>query len=214
MSENWKPVKDYEGIYEVSDTGLVRSLDRVDRLNRFKKGTLKAPCDNGRGYLCVNLKAHGKQAQKTIHRLVATAFIPNPDNLPVINHIDGNRGNNDISNLEWCTQLENMRHAFKTGLIKHKPLTDEQKLKVSTTTKEAMSRPEIKEKIRQLAKGKVGVKSARHKEVINLDTGETFISVREASKFYRIHESNLASCCRGERSIAGGYHWKYIKEVV
>lgn len=120
MSENWKPVKDYEGIYEVSDTGLVRSLDRVDRLNRFKKGTLKAPCDNGRGYLCVNLKAHGKQAQKTIHRLVATAFIPNPDNLPEVNHKDGNKANNHVDNLEWCTVSDNKKHAFKNGLNKQR----------------------------------------------------------------------------------------------
>lgn len=120
MSENWKPVKDYEGIYEVSDTGLVRSLDRVDSLKRFKRGVLKSPYDNGRGYLCVNLKAKGKQAQKTVHRLVAQAFIPNPDNLPEVNHIDGNKKNNHVSNLEWCTVSENKKHAFKKGLNKQR----------------------------------------------------------------------------------------------
>lgn len=207
MQELFRDIEGYEGLYQISNLGNVRSFKAVSKGGNLKPVYRK-------GYLTVTLRKNGVSKIHSIHRLIATAFIPNPDNLPVINHIDGNRGNNDISNLEWCTQLENMRHAFKTGLIKHKPLTDEQKLKVSTTTKEAMSRPEIKEKMRQLAKGKVGVKSARHKEVINLDTGETFISVREASKFYRIHESNLASCCRGERSIAGGYHWKYIKEVV
>jgi hypothetical protein len=114
----WRAIKGYEGLYEVSDTGLVRSLDRTDRLNRFKRGAIKATCDNGRGYLCVNLKANGKQAQKTVHRLVATAFIANPDNLPEVNHIDGNKVNNSVSNLEWCNRADNLKHAFKNGLNK------------------------------------------------------------------------------------------------
>ena len=116
MREQWKPVKNYEGLYEVSNTGLVRSLDRIDRLNRLKKGVLKAPCNNGRGYLCVNLKVHGKQSQKTLHRLVAEAFIPNPNNLPEVNHIDGNKANNHVDNLEWCTRNKNVSHAFRNGL--------------------------------------------------------------------------------------------------
>ncbi len=116
----WRAIKGYEDLYEVSNTGLVRSLDRVDRLNRFKKGVLKAPCDNGRGYLCVNLKHNGKQTQKTIHRLVAQAFIANPDNLPEVNHKDGNKANNHVNNLEWCTISDNKKHAFKNGLNKQR----------------------------------------------------------------------------------------------
>lgn len=120
MIEEWKPVKDFELFYEVSDKGRVRSLDRVDSMNRHKKGVLKSPCNNGRGYMCVNLKAHGKQKQKSIHRLVAEAFIPNPDNLPEVNHKDGNKANNCVDNLEWCTASHNKKHAFRTGLNKQR----------------------------------------------------------------------------------------------
>ena len=207
MQELFRDISGYEGLYQISNLGNVRSFKAVS-----KGGNLKAVYR--KGYATVTLVKCGVSRVCSIHRLVAQAFIPNPYNLPYINHIDGNKSNNDISNLEWCTHLENMRHAFDTGLVKRKPLTDEQKIKVSNATKEAMNRPEVKEKMKQLAKEKVGVKSARHKKVINLDTGKTFISVREASKFYGIHESNLASCCRGERPIAGGYHWEYVKEVV
>lgn len=118
MTEKWKDIKGYEGLYQVSDLGRVRSLDREDRLGRFKLGKIKAPCDNGRGYLCVNLKKDSKQKNKSVHRLVAEAFLPNPDNLPEINHKDGNKANNQVSNLEWCTRSENAKHAFKTGLNK------------------------------------------------------------------------------------------------
>jgi hypothetical protein len=120
----WRNIKGYEGVYEVSNTGLVRSLDRVDRLNRFKKGVIKAPCDNGKGYLCVNLKCHGKQAQKSVHRLVAITFIPNPDNLPEVNHIDCDKANNHVDNLEWCTVSDNKKHAFRNGLNKQLKGTD------------------------------------------------------------------------------------------
>lgn len=116
--EIWKPVKNFESFYQVSNTGKVRSLDRIDRLNRYKKGVLKKLCDNGRGYLYVNLKAHGKQTQKTVHRLVSEAFIPNPDNLPEVNHLDGDKTNNSVNNLEWCTRSENMKHAFRNELNK------------------------------------------------------------------------------------------------
>lgn len=114
--ETWKPIKDYEGLYEISDCGRVKSLDRWDSLNRLKIGKILNCCDNGSGYMIVNLKAFGKQNIKTIHRLVAEAFIPNPNNLPCVNHKDGNKQNNNVDNLEWCTHSENMKHAFRTGL--------------------------------------------------------------------------------------------------
>ena len=207
MQELFLDIEGYEGLYQISNLGNVKSFKSVSK-NKILKPVLR------KGYATVILRKNKVNKLHSIHRLIATAFIPNPDNLPQVNHIDGNKSNNNVDNLEWCTHLENMRHAFKTGLVNRKPLTNEQKLKVSKATKEVMNRLEVKEKMKQLAKEKVGAKSARHKEVINLDTGETFISVREASKFYGISESFLASCCRGEYSLAGGYRWKYLKEVV
>ena len=207
MQELFVDIEGYEGLYQISNLGNVKSFKSVSK-NKILKPVYR------KGYATVTLRKNRMSKLQSIHRLMATAFIPNPDNLSDVNHKDGNKLNNSLDNLEWCTHLENMKHAFKTGLVNRKPLNNEQKLKVSKGTREAMCRPEVKEKMQQLAKEKTGVKSARHKEVINLDTGEVFISVREASKFYKIHESNLASCCRGKQKLAGGYHWKYVKEVV
>ena len=116
MSEIWKDVLGYEGFYQVSNLGRVKSLDKHDRCGRFKEGKIKVIGDNGNGYCVVNLKVDGKQQMKTVHRLVATAFIPNPNNLSEINHIDGNKKNNTISNLEWCDRSKNVKHAIKNKL--------------------------------------------------------------------------------------------------
>lgn len=116
MSEIWKDVIDYKGYYEVSNLGRVRSLPRYDRLGRFHAGKVLSDCDNGSGYRVVGFNVNGKQCMKTIHKLVATAFIDNPENKPCVNHIDGNKLNNNVTNLEWVTYSENMYHAVNTGL--------------------------------------------------------------------------------------------------
>ena len=116
MSEIWKDIQGYEELYQVSNLGRVKSLDKYDKHNRFKRGKIKAICDNGNGYCVVNLKVDGKQKSRTVHRLVATAFIPNPKNLPEINHIDGNKKNNNVSNLEWCDRRHNATHAVQNKL--------------------------------------------------------------------------------------------------
>lgn len=118
---NWLPVKDYENLYEVSDTGLVRSVDRIilyktgtQRLHKGKLITLTPHKDVQ--YMTVSLWKDNKGTTYYVHRLVAQAFIPNPNNLPEVNHIDGNRQNNSISNLEWVTRKGNIAHAISTGL--------------------------------------------------------------------------------------------------
>lgn len=109
MEEEWKPIKGYEGIYEVSNMGRVKSLHRSQ--GRILKQDTK---DNG--YIQVSLNKDGVQSKKHVHRLVATAFIPNPHNKSEVNHIDGNKENNNADNLEWCTREYNMRHAYRNGL--------------------------------------------------------------------------------------------------
>ena len=111
----WRSIKGYEGIYEISDTGLVRNL-RVDSKNRTYPGKILTPGKTVSGYPFVFLSVNGKSKNNMIHRLVATAFIPNPHNLPEVNHIDGNKENNNVSNLEWCTRKENLKHAVDNGL--------------------------------------------------------------------------------------------------
>jgi len=101
----WRPVVGYEGIYEVSNTGLVRTV----------AGKELKPYLHKQGYLRIKLTSGGTRKSFLIHRLVAEAFIPNEHELPTINHKDGDPSNNDVSNLEWCTQKENVAHAVETG---------------------------------------------------------------------------------------------------
>lgn len=120
--EIWKPIVGYEGFYEVSNKGRVRSLKRkVSNGHGFyiKEGRVLAMSKTTTGYWKVELKKSGeKRRSMKVHRLVAFAFIPNPENKPNINHIDGNPLNNEVENLEWCTQKENLLHATRNGLIK------------------------------------------------------------------------------------------------
>lgn len=121
MEEIWKPIKGYEGIYEVSSYGRVRSLDRyVCRGNGTQpvliRGNMKHPhlhC----GYLYVGLNKDGKKKSCFVHRLVAEAFIPNPHNYPFINHKDEVRQNNHYENLEWCTKLYNNTYGSRKGKV-------------------------------------------------------------------------------------------------
>lgn len=115
--EIWKSYPDIVGI-EVSTMGRVRTLDRVtssERVTRFIKGRILKQRDNGNGYLKLDITIDGKQAMKYVHRLVAQTFIPNPDNLPQVNHRDCNRKNNNVENLEWCDNSYNVQYREKFG---------------------------------------------------------------------------------------------------
>lgn len=112
MKEKWREISGTNGQYEVSNTGKVRSNNY---LGHGKIQELKQSTDRG-GYQCVYIRINKKRCFKLVHRLVAESFIPNPDNKPQVNHIDGNKKKNYVDNLEWCTRLENARHAADTGL--------------------------------------------------------------------------------------------------
>lgn len=119
----WKPVKGYEGLYEVSDEGQVRSLDRKRRANirnvttTWIKGKVLKPNLKHNGYYTVDLCRDGKITTTTVHRIVADAFIPNPEGKHFVNHIDSDRTNNTVSNLEWVTSSENRIHGIKSGNV-------------------------------------------------------------------------------------------------
>jgi len=112
--EIWKDVVGYEGIYKVSSLGRVASLERVNARGQVVSPRIKATKQNNRGYIQISLSKDGKQEYKLLHRVVAEAFIKNPNNLPQVNHKDENKNNNNIDNLEWCTNMYN-RH-YGTGL--------------------------------------------------------------------------------------------------
>lgn len=116
----WKDVKGYEGLYQVSDTGKVRSFFRC----KTQKGHILSDCIGSNGYSLVVLCKDGTRKSYTVHRLVATAFIPNPNNYPCINHIDENKSNNNISNLEWCSYAYNGLYGIRGKILdaKRKPV--------------------------------------------------------------------------------------------
>jgi hypothetical protein len=160
MTEIWKDIKGYEGLYQVSNLGRVKSLGKYDRLGRYHEERIKSAVDNGTGYLIVNLKHNGKQQMVTVHRLVASAFVSNPSNLPEVNHKDGCKTNNESLNLEWCDRSYNVKHAVANGLQtnfgQRKVMCVELNLTFNT----------IKE-----AEEWVGVKGSRISNVCNLKRG-------------------------------------------
>ena len=120
MNEEWRPIEGYEGLYEVSNLGRVRSLDMYVKSRygnyRLHKGKVLSPTKDRYGYLTVTLNCNGKSKTIKIHRLVAQAFLPNPDNLPQVNHRDENPSNDNVDNLEWCNAKYNSN--YKTRNIR------------------------------------------------------------------------------------------------
>lgn len=139
MKEIWKDIEGYEGRYRVSTLGKVYSC--------VSEKTLKTA--NTRGYLIVCLTMHRKQVNHKVHRLVALAFLGNPENKPQVNHIDGIKTNNNISNLEFVTPSENIIHAHETGLsstnITNRKLTDIEILTIATMARAGHSPKKLSE---------------------------------------------------------------------
>lgn len=140
MEEIWKDIPGFEGLYQISNLGRVKSLPKMAG-RRFQDEHMIALVDVSGGYVGVQLYKNGKGKRYSLHRLVATSFIDNPENFPQVNHVDGNKKNNCVTNLEWCTAKENIRHAWDTGLHPHysgekapmygKRLSEEAKEKIS-----------------------------------------------------------------------------------
>ena len=111
----WKDVKGFEGLYKVSNEGVLVGTPR-----KGTKGGIVKQYKMNHGYMEYHLYKNNELTRICVHRLLATHFIPNPDNKPCVNHIDGNRANNSLENLEWVTYKENSEHAVRTGLFNHR----------------------------------------------------------------------------------------------
>lgn len=191
MKEIWKDIKDYEGLYQVSNLGRVKSLNHIRKNGKnskyMQKGKVLHKWISCCGYYQVVLSKNGKVKRLTIHRIVAQVFIPNTLNKPQVNHKDGNKLNNCVDNLEWCTRSENQLHAWKNGL---QVFTDNQLKSVT----------------------KNGIPVA--KPVNQYDKSKNFIkrwnSMKEAECSLNIPNSNITNCCKGKRKSAGGYIWEYV----
>ena len=156
MKEIWKDIKGYEGLYQVSNLGRIKRLKhkRFDRNQILPERLVKVSYPKNNWYPYVSLCKNGKYVSKCIHRLVASAFIPNPNNYPVINHKDGNKQNNAIDNLEWCSYSHNNKEAYRLKLNNGTAKTTIQYDKKGNFIKEWFS-TRIAEKELNIANGKI-----------------------------------------------------------
>lgn len=185
--EIWKDIESFEGLYQVSSKGRIRSLDRnVHHRNscQFKKGIILLPLKAGANYLYVNLWKNNKRKFVGIHRLVALAFIPNPLGLKQVNHKDENKSNNNVSNLEWCDAKYNINYG-----------TTRQKISEGVIRNNGFAVPIIQKDIygNQIA---------------------TFRSAAEAERATGICASSIRKVCKKRPwfKTAGGFYWEEISK--
>lgn len=146
MEEIWLPIQGFEGYYEISNLGRVKSLSRLSWNGKVfftLKEKILRPRKDGIGYCKVSLYEDHHYIDKKIHCLVAIYFIPNPENKPEVNHIDGNKLNNCVENLEWVTPKENIRHAHIMGLMHSNVLKGENHYFSKLTEKQVLQIREL-----------------------------------------------------------------------
>lgn len=190
--EVWKDIKDHEGLYQINNKGEVKALEKTIWNGQgylyFPEKIRKLNPDKD-GYLNITLSNKGKVKTFKIHRLVAEAFIPNPNNLPEVNHKDGDKTNNNVDNLEWCTRKENQKHAFRIGLINQNGE-------------------------RNHMYGKLGADNPNSIPIyqLNKNTGDIireYDSLASAGRDLGVNTGKICLVCQGKRNSAYGYKWKY-----
>ena len=176
MSE-YRKIKSLKFLYEVNSKGEIRNVKSKKPVKGYleKNGYVRVTFEN---------KCLGRTVRTSVHRLVAEAFLPNPDNLPEVNHKDSNRQNNDVSNLEWVTHSENMKHSYHKG-INQRPLRKH----CEDTRKPVTNGIETFESI-----------SVAGEWLVNQGLSKSKVSAI----------SGISSVCHGKRHTLGGYEWKFV----
>lgn len=181
--EEWRTIEGYEGMYEVSSQGNVRSLPKAVDIgvciqNRKEKFLKQVP--DGKGYMMVWFYKDGKRKMHKVHRLVAKAFIPNTENKPEVDHINADKADNRMENLRWVTSRENF----------HNPIT-----------------------YKRNADSKRGVLNHKAKAVVQMDMQGNVIRewgcMQDATTALGKKRSHITDCCLGLRDHCLGYKWKY-----
>lgn len=173
----------FEGMYQISNYGCVKSCDRIISNGVFKRGIILKLMKTKKGYLRVDLSKNGKRYSFQVHRLVAMVFIPNKDNKPCVDHINGNKCDNRVVNLRWCTNLENVYYSM------------------DNKTKHIIT-PEESSTARKVAK-----LDLQGNEI------EIYPSISEAARKNGIKSATkISSVCNGFRHTAGGFKWEYRSE--
>lgn len=184
MEEIWKDIDGFEGYYQISNLGNVKSLDRILKDNGgifIKRGNYRKLAEQA-GYKRVSLYKNDKDRKFMVHRLVAQAFIPNPNNKPFIDHIDGNRANNKVDNLRWVTHSENMKNPI-------------------TVLRKSEAGKRLGDVRRQCAVGKCRIKC--------IETNVIYESMGDCNRITGINRYHIGEVCNGTRKTAGGFHWRY-----
>lgn len=178
MQEIWKDIFSYDGLYQISNFGNVKSF------HRHKDGKTLNPVIATDGYRRIGLRKQNKSKYAAIHRLVASAFIPNPINLPEVNHIDGDKLNNNLLNLEWCDRYRNIQHAHSIGLI------NIPKGKDNCMSKQVIQFDLCGNFIKEW--GSIGL----------------------AARELKISSGDISSCCTGRLQTANGYIWRHKEDAI
>ena len=187
--EKWKNIPNSR--YRISSLGQIRNSET---------GRVLKQQTNKRGYAVIRLKDNDKKKISfCVHKLVAKAFVPNPNGYLEINHLDGDKLNNYSTNLQWCTRGQNIQHAWDNGL---RHFTENARKAVLQNIKKAQT-PEV------LAKKRY----PRSRKTLCVETGQVFKSMKAAADYIGAYEQNIQECCAsGGRRTSHGYHWEYVKE--
>lgn len=197
MNEQWKDIKGYEGLYRVSNLGRVKGLNRVDSIGRKVIGGIMRSSNDKDGYKLITLCKKAKRTTYKVHRLVAQAFIPNPNDLPQINHIDEDRTNNCIENLEWCTSQYNNNYGDRT------------KNSVAHNNYKTIARIESLNKMHD--SHKTPIYGFYEDRVIWFDSVKTARRFMENITNHKV--TNISNVLTGRHKVCFGWTFKYAYEV-